>query len=237
MGERLDDNLLEAAAHGLRSSARGHLRLLRGAADAGPFEEAYAATYSSGAEGDILKTISQFSSLLSVIAASGRNGGDNRTGSYLAHVPELQSYAVQEIVASALQLASQTKLEDAKFIEALEFMNTRLGQVNSKFGYPVARRIILGTLLKKRLDYGSAFPAAVQKSVDKVMLQLFALHKRSAAAKGIVQFLHISKSGGTNLCGTAASNGCTSEGFDEKHNCLVKEFNDIPRWVTYNAHK
>jgi hypothetical protein len=69
------------------------------------------------------------------------------------------------------------------------------------------------------------------------MLQLFQLHKRSTATKGVVQFFHISKSGGTNLCQSAEANGCSTEGFDERLNCLVREFGDQPRWVSYNAHK
>ena len=36
--------------------------------------------------------------------------------------------------------------------------------------------------------------------VDQVLRQLFALHQQSTASKGAVQFFHISKSGGTNMC-------------------------------------
>lgn len=44
-----------------------------------------------------------------------------------------------------------------------------------------------------------------------MLLHLFQLHKRSIASKGAVQFFHISKSGGTNLCQSAQSNGCSTE--------------------------
>jgi hypothetical protein len=27
------------------------------------------------------------------------------------------------------------------------------------------------------------------------------------------------------------------QGFDERHNCLIKDFGDTPRWVTNTAHK
>lgn len=116
-----------------------------------------------------------------------------------------------------------------------------------------------------------------------ILLQLYQLHKTSSANKGAVQFFHISKSGGTNLCQSAQSNGCQSEvigvtnqeltmplgallcclgtapnfhanptlgprtspnpthfaaqGFDERSNCLIKEFADTPRWVGHTAHK
>lgn len=47
--------------------------------------------------------------------------------------------------------------------------------------------------------------------VDKILVQLFLLHKQNMAARGSIQFLHVSKSGGTNLCMTAEANGCSSE--------------------------
>lgn len=58
--------------------------------------------------------------------------------------------------------------------------------------------------------------------VQRICLLLFSLHKGSVVAKGAVQFFHISKSGGTNLCQTAQANGCSAEGFDLRANCLVK---------------
>jgi hypothetical protein len=45
----------------------------------------------------------------------------------------------------------------------------------------------------------------------QIMLQLFRLHKASVTTKSAVQFFHISKSGGTNLCQAAETNGCSSE--------------------------
>jgi hypothetical protein len=83
-------------------------------------------------------------------------------------------------------------------------------QVSSKYGYPVARRVIVGALLKQRVEHGR-FSRPVQQLVDKILLQLFQLHKKSTASKGAIQFFHISKSGGTNLCQSAQTNGCNTE--------------------------
>lgn len=68
----------------------------------------------------------------------------------------------------------------------------------------------MGALLKQRLEHGP-FSKPVQAQVDKILLQLFQLHKKSTANKGAVQFFHISKSGGTNLCQSAQQNGCATE--------------------------
>ena len=77
----------------------------------------------------------------------------------------------------------------------------------------------------------------MQLLVDKVLLQLFRLHHQSSAHKGAIQFFHISKSGGTNLCMAAEGNGCATESFDERRNCLIREFSDEPRWAAFTGHK
>ncbi len=50
------------------------------------------------------------------------------------------------------------------------------------------------------------------------------LHLDSAARRRHVEFLHVSKSGGTSLCAAAQRNGCTSKRFDEEGNCMVDIF-------------
>ncbi|MEW5319512.1 MAG: hypothetical protein WDW38_010657 [Sanguina aurantia] len=60
---------------------------------------------------------------------------------------------------------------------------------------------------------------------------LFLVHASGAKAKSAVEFMHISKSGGTSMCHTAELNGCKSWGFDDARNCLAVLFDDELRWV------
>lgn len=196
------------------------------------FEQALAATFNNASATDPSTTLAQFSTLLNIVVSLGRSNKP-----YLRYVPELHSSTVQALMSDAVLFATSSLGDSSKLLELLASISKHIHQLHAEFGYPATRRIILGCILKKRMDFKNALSPQLQAAVDKVLLQLFNIHKRSAAAKGAVQFLHISKSGGTNLCMAAEQNSCTTEGFSEKHNCLVKEFNDIPRWVTAHAHK
>lgn len=210
------------------------------------FEQAFAATFaasgSSGASGGAPAnaTLAQYMRLVEWLQ---QHAPLNRT--YLAFVPELQSSMVRDVVAIAVRLASMPPPppqqaaggDDAELLAALQSAAASLGNASRLHGYPAMRRILLGALLVQRVQRGERFPPAVQQEVDRLLVLLFKLHKQSSAAKGAVQFFHISKSGGTNLCQSAEANGCTSQGFDQKLNCLVKEFIDHPRWVSYSAHR
>ena len=60
-------------------------------------------------------------------------------------------------------------------------------------------------------------------------LQLFELHRKAAMRKSAVEFLHVSKSGGSSLCAAAVHSGCRAALDD---NCLVPHWlDDAPRWV------
>lgn len=98
------------------------------------------------------------------------------------------------------------------------------------------RRLLIGAIVKKRVEHEGPFPSDVQGKVDSILTALFKLHRESSAARGAIQFIHVSKSGGTNLCMCAEANGCSSDSFDERVNCLIRDFNDQPRWVPKTLH-
>lgn len=143
---------------------------------------------------------------------------------------------VAPVLTAASRLAQASRLNDATLASALEEIAAQLEQLSPTIGYPLTRRVVVGALLKQRAA-GDSLPQAAFKQMDRILRQLFTLHRTSASRKGAVQFFHISKSGGTNMCMAAESNGCLTEGFDERLNCLVREFHDHPRWATYGAHK
>ncbi|GAX84436.1 hypothetical protein CEUSTIGMA_g11856.t1 [Chlamydomonas eustigma] len=152
------------------------------------------------------------------------------------HVPELQNYVLKEVATASIKLAT-SKFNEVKALEALRKISGWLSSASQKYGHPFTRRLLLGTILNMRISLKRPFSPAMQLAVDRLLLQLFRLHRNSAAQKGRIQFIHISKSGGTNMCMSAEGNGCTTESFSERHNCLIKEFNDEPHWASASGHK
>lgn len=198
------------------------------------FEQAFTATFSSKEPGEVDRALEQYAQLMDWVAANPQPDATQ-----LAYIPEFTAAGALSLTQAAVQLYKSDSKDAAALAKALEGLSAQLSQLtaSSSHGFPATRRILIATLIKKRLDIASRFPPDTQAAADAIMLQLFALHKRAAALKGAVQFFHVSKSGGTNLCQSAEANGCSSRGFDYKTNCLMREFNDQPRWVTYNAHK
>jgi hypothetical protein len=54
--------------------------------------------------------------------------------------------------------------------------------------------------------------------------RLYLLMVDSTQARGAVELQHISKAGGTSMCGLAEANGCSNPHFDEDGNCLIQGF-------------
>ena len=68
-----------------------------------------------------------------------------------------------------------------------------------------------------------AFPADWRR-LGKCMVE-------SRAARPVVMFVHVSKSGGTSVCQDARSDGCSTDG----NNCWVIELDDGPSWISPEA--
>ncbi|PNH12021.1 hypothetical protein TSOC_001063 [Tetrabaena socialis] len=221
-------------ANGLLSRWREMLTARAGVGEPAPsvFEQAFTATFDSKEPDEVDSTMEQFHALLRWVEANPSPSAEQ-----LAFLPEFRSDTARKVSQAAVLLARGDSKDESSVAAALADITAQLAAASEWRGYPTTRRLLVGSLLKKRLDFGGRFPAKVQAAADDVMLQLFALHKKSAAARGAVQFFHVSKSGGTNLCQSAQANGCASEGFDTHTNCLIRDFSDSPRWVTYNAHK
>jgi hypothetical protein len=49
----------------------------------------------------------------------------------------------------------------------------------------------------------------------------------STHARRHVEFLHVSKSGGTSMCAVAQQNGCSNPRFDLDGNCLIEIFRQV----------
>ncbi|GIL89531.1 hypothetical protein Vretimale_1906 [Volvox reticuliferus] len=199
------------------------------------FEQAFTSTFNTKDPDQVSRTLLQYGEVIRWIEHTPQ-----LNATQLAFLPEFGSAAVLEIVQTAIKLERDNNTNSESLMVALADLSSKLRAASTKSpwrGFAATRRVLLGMILKKRVNFGGRFPSDVEASVDSLLLQLFQLHKASAAARGAVQFFHVSKSGGTNLCHTAGANGCTSQGFDTRTNCLIRDFFDQPRWVSYNAHK
>ncbi|KAG2441723.1 hypothetical protein HXX76_003338 [Chlamydomonas incerta] len=98
-------------------------------------------------------------------------------------------------------------------------------------GWPVARRLLTAGLVLRRLRFGPLPPGEVALATE-VLLTFFDAHRRAAQSKQVLEFLHVSKAGGTTFCQLAEKNGCRTKGFKYgEGNCLIPRFNDRPHWL------
>ncbi|KAG2496077.1 hypothetical protein HYH03_005995 [Edaphochlamys debaryana] len=113
----------------------------------------------------------------------------------------------------------------------------RLASLPPHLSYPVVRRLVTAVVVRAWLDGGAKpFSAADETAVRGLFVQLYSLHRRGAVHRGIMDYQHVSKSGGTSWCHAAQINGCTTQKFDKFHVCAIKAFQDKVRWIDGNAH-
>ncbi|PNW77749.1 hypothetical protein CHLRE_10g450050v5 [Chlamydomonas reinhardtii] len=117
-------------------------------------------------------------------------------------------------------------------------ISERLASLSPNMSYPVVRRLVAAVVVRAWLDRGArALTATEEEEVRKLFVQLYEIHRRGAVHKGMMDYMHVSKSGGTSWCHAAQLNGCTTQRFDKYHVCGVKAFEDKVRWVDGAAHQ
>ncbi|KAG2449641.1 hypothetical protein HYH02_005173 [Chlamydomonas schloesseri] len=117
-------------------------------------------------------------------------------------------------------------------------LGDRLAALPANMSYPILRRLVAAVVVRAALDKGAvALTAAEEAAVRKLFVQLYEVHRRGAVHKGMMDYMHVSKSGGTSWCHAAQLNGCTTQRFDKYHVCGVKAFEDKVRWVDGAAHE
>ena len=99
-----------------------------------------------------------------------------------------------------LLATSEEPVKESAAISALGGILGHLKEIGPHRGFPSMRRLVIGAIVKMRVETGAPFSPALQVKVDEVLSQLFQLHRVSSAERGAIQFIHVSKSGGTNLC-------------------------------------
>ncbi|PNH01177.1 hypothetical protein TSOC_012950 [Tetrabaena socialis] len=143
-------------------------------------------------------------------------------------------------------------LDAAAVTAALRELTQQLAALGPASCHPITRRVVLAALARLQLRIhapggsaeapGAAAAAALRASPELPLLLfrtyrlLYNKHRQGAAAKGAIEFLHVSKSGGTSMCAVADRNGCAAESTTNFGNCMVRRFDDRPRWVSAAVH-
>ncbi|GFR40507.1 hypothetical protein Agub_g1076, partial [Astrephomene gubernaculifera] len=151
--------------------------------------------------------------------------------------PELQDDTFWEAVGITRQLAglNTTEVAASDVESLLDSLTAKVAKLPNELCWPVLRRFIAAALLQWRRRHGP-YSAAAQAAIVRLCSQLFSVHKRAAGRKGVIDFFHVSKAGGTTFCQLAKLNGCRTQSFAARRNCLVREFDDVPRWVNNSLH-
>ena len=100
--------------------------------------------------------------------------------------------------------------------------------------YPISRRAVMAFILERYLTAGP-FDGQELLLIQAICARLFKLHRSAAQSKRILEFFHVSKSGGTSICQLGQVNGCATESFALKQNCMITYFRDVPRWTVPGA--
>ncbi|GIM01132.1 hypothetical protein Vretimale_5954, partial [Volvox reticuliferus] len=170
-------------------------------------------------------------SLQNFIDLQGRRGLHR----LIASKPEgFKTTVLAAIFRAALKLTSAPKGHSEAILSSLEGL---LGNLPTEFdAWPLVRRTVLASLVSHHVKYGPFKVSTEASKAQRILLQLYQQLKQSARQKGVLEFAHISKSGGTSFCQLARDNGCHSEDFGWG-NCLVQAFDDGPRYFNITKHK
>ncbi|KAG2432496.1 hypothetical protein HXX76_008841 [Chlamydomonas incerta] len=96
----------------------------------------------------------------------------------------------------------------------------------------LARRIVFARrLLQFLAQGGSALGDKDEQELLELAKGFYALHVAGVVERGLLEYLHISKSGGTSFSHAAKANGCAMEGGMGQ----LEELGDLPRWVNGSA--
>lgn len=180
-------------------------------------------------------------------------------GYQAAEMAHLEVQAIQDILSSAHASPS-----DAAFRAMLQSIQAQLDlllaqndeSAAAQGSFPITRRAVMLTVVQYLQQNAAAaasagnplFPPPADESRDGgatwpelhgVMQALYKLHVRGVVSRGLLQFSHISKAGGSSQCLLAKTNECKTKSFPISSsgygNCLIDLFQDGPHWMTGTA--
>lgn len=146
----------------------------------------------------------------------------------------------QRIAAQAVGVLSGPALPEPQLIALLANITGEVQALDAtRSAYPATRRLLWAALVRHQLPAlaADAWTAELQQALLRLAGALFHVHRRGSMFKRVIEFLHVSKSGGTSICLLAGEAGCRNPDFNTKRNCLIRAFDDGPRWVSEEGHK
>ena len=132
---------------------------------------------------------------------------------HLRNAHELNDKAVIDLVRAAGVLGGTPHPTASGLGKAISELNNKLQRLGPGSCYPVLRRVLMAAVVKQRLQstgFSWAESQELQRALAQLAWQLYVLHRQGAAHKPALEFMHVSKSGGTSMCSLSVLNGCRS---------------------------
>ncbi|PNH11966.1 hypothetical protein TSOC_001142 [Tetrabaena socialis] len=102
-------------------------------------------------------------------------------------------------------------------------------------GLPLLRRVLMAQLAAGWLvGLGRRLSERAAEAAEGLVRLLYDIHRESVVQRGVLEYLHISKSGGTSWHEAAGRNGCVHPDTLGKH---VRGFGDEVRWVDQQVYR
>jgi hypothetical protein len=119
--------------------------------------------------------------------------------------------------------------------QALEAIQAAVLDLAPCYGGSLAatRRLATAALwqLKQAAAAAGSWSGSHQRSLERPLAALQLLNQESQASRGIFEYTHVSKTGGTTMCALAGQASCLNPQLNEELNCMIRAFEDEPAWT------
>ncbi|GIL90517.1 hypothetical protein Vretifemale_18158 [Volvox reticuliferus] len=125
------------------------------------------------------------------------------------------------------------------FVLNVANITTKLPNVwGKRQAFPALRRMVFAQLVKSWLTrMQRQLPQHLEDELQQMFLELYEAHRVVATRKGIMEYFHISKAGGSSWCHAAKNNGCRAQIYEASFVCQIKQFDDNVRWLNGSFHR
>ncbi|GFR52721.1 hypothetical protein Agub_g15274, partial [Astrephomene gubernaculifera] len=164
----------------------------------------------------------------------------------LRKAPELDEPGAAELVKQLLAFGQQGQGITKEWVAALShFYTSNVANITTgppdmlgkRQAFPVLRRMAMAQLVKAWLTgMQRQLPPVLEDSLRRLFHEFYEAHRVVALRKGIMEYFHISKSGGTSWCHAAKNNGCRAQIYDSAYICQISQFDDRVRWLNNSFH-
>jgi len=158
---------------------------------------------------------------------------------YQELVQEVQTWAPATVVEARIANISQRFFSGrsaptcGRALEYYEYVLIQLQQdgVGEGIPWPSLRRVCMLASLYQNCSVHELWKHNVTRQIVRTF---YARHRHNCLEQPI-EFFHVSKAGGSETCELAISNGARVSSEAIGTNCLIKQFDDYPRWAQPNV--